>query len=80
MPKFDCVCGQTIPVSGLVPNPNEWRILSDIAFDGLDPLACSEDVYQKSLPMYLCPASGHIWVYWDGLGSEPRLYAPSEAT
>lgn len=76
MAKFRCVCGETIATSGLIPNPVEWRMVSDIDFDAFQGLVQAEDVYQAATIMYRCPVSGHLWVYWQGVDRPPSLYAP----
>lgn len=77
MAKFKCVCGETISTSGALPNPNEWRTLSDTDFDAFQGLVQAEDVYQATKIMYRCPVSDHLWIYWNGLDEPPTLYAPS---
>jgi hypothetical protein len=74
--KFKCVCGETIATSGPIPNPAEWRLLSDVDFDAFQGLVQAEDVYQAATIMYRCPASGHLWIYWQGFDQPPSLYAP----
>jgi len=74
--KFTCVCGETIVTSGPVPNPSEWRLLSDVDFDAFVGLVQAEDIYMSTTIMYRCPASGHLWIYWNGFDQPPSLYAP----
>jgi len=31
----------------------------------------------KSTIMYRCPASGHLWFFWNGIDKQPALYAPT---
>lgn len=76
MAKFKCLCGQTIETSGLIPNPHEWRIISDIDFDAFSGLVQADDLYRSSAIMYRCPKSDHIWIYWHGLDDEPTAYSP----
>lgn len=76
MAKFKCVCGETIVTSGLIPNPDEWRLLSDVDFESFQGLVQAEDVYQAATIMYRCPVSGHLWIYWHGFDQPPSLYAP----
>lgn len=35
MAKFLCVCGHPLSTSGTIPNPDEWRCLSDADFEAL---------------------------------------------
>jgi hypothetical protein len=74
--KFRCVCGHVISTSGGIPNPDEWRVLSDIEFDQLSGLVDVEELYRRMLIMYRCPVSDHLWVFWDGFDVPPKLYSP----
>lgn len=76
MAKFVCVCGYVIRTSGSIPNPNEWRCLSDQDFDAFTGLVDAEDIYMQSTIMFRCPESDHLWIYWDGFDQAPSLYAP----
>jgi hypothetical protein len=78
MAKFSCVCGYAISTSGQVPNPDEWRCLSDQDFEAFTGLINAEDLYQETKIMYRCPNSGHLWVFWWGFDEPPALYAPAE--
>ncbi len=77
MAKFVCVCGHPIATSGLIPNPDEWRCLSDSDFGAFTGVVNAEDLYLQSTIMYRCPESGHLWVFWSGFDAPPSLYAPS---
>ena len=44
MARFACVCGQVIVTSGSIPNPLEWRSLSDEEFDAYSGLVEVEDL------------------------------------
>ena len=76
MAKFRCVCGETIRTSGDIPNPIEWHLLSDVDFDEFHGEVEAEEVYLATTLMYRCPASDHLWIYWDGIDEEPTLYSP----
>jgi hypothetical protein len=77
MAKFRCVCGQPLSTSGSIPNPDEWHCLSDADFDAFEGLVNAEDLYTQSTIMYRCPASGHLWCFWNGIEEPPALYAPT---
>ncbi|MEU9887485.1 hypothetical protein [Sphaerisporangium sp. NPDC051011] len=77
MSKFHCVCGNLIRISGLIPNPDEWKIISDIDFDHFEGLVDAENVYASSTSMFRCRNCGCLWVYWDGFDNPPQLYTPS---
>ncbi len=76
MARFRCVCGELIVTSGDIPNPIEWRCLSDCDFDDFAGMVNVENVYARTTIMYRCPASDHLWFFWDGIEAPPRLYAP----
>ena len=76
MAKFKCVCGHTLTTSGGIPNPDEWRCLSDTDFDAFAGVVDVEAVYRRTTIMYRCPESDHLWVFWDGLDRPARLYSP----
>ena len=76
MAKFRCVCGEVISTSGGIPNPNEWRCMSDIDFDTVYGTIDAEQLYQRMTIFYRCPISDHLWIFWSGLDSPPTLYEP----
>lgn len=75
MRKFRCVCGQVISTSG--ESRDEWLILQEQAFGQLwDMGETFEEVFHAAKRMYLCPKSGHLWVFWSGLGKAGTCYYP----
>lgn len=76
MAKFRCVCGQMISTSGPIPNPHEWRVLSDTDFDAFTGPVDAEKIYRASRCLYRCPDCGHLWIFWDGFDRPPHLYRP----
>jgi hypothetical protein len=76
MAKFRCVCGQPISTSDGIPNTLEWRLISDIDFEQITGLVDAESLYRRMRIMYRCPASDHLWVFWDGFDAPPKLYGP----
>jgi hypothetical protein len=79
MAKFLCVCGYSISTSGEIPNPNEWRCLSDVDFGDFTGQVDAGALYRRTTLMCRCPQSGHLWIYWDGFDEHPSLYAPASA-
>jgi hypothetical protein len=47
MPSILCKCRNRLDY-GEIPNPIEWRMISDVAFDGFSGLVDADDVYQKN--------------------------------
>jgi hypothetical protein len=77
MAKFKCVCGHAISTSGTIPNPDEWELMSDVEFDEFKGLVNVEELYLRMKVLYRCPHSDHLWVFWDGIDSPPKLYSPA---
>ncbi|MEV6242970.1 hypothetical protein [Lentzea sp. NPDC051838] len=76
MAKFNCICGYLIRVSGEIPNPAEFKFMSDSDFDNFEGLVEAEAVYLACRSMFKCGNCGRLWVYWDGFDSRPEPYAP----
>lgn len=76
MAKFVCPCGQVIAVSGLIPNPIEWLLISDMSYDQLGSTVDADTLYKSMVHAFRCPRSGHLFVYWDGLIEQATLYEP----
>ena len=76
MSKIRCVCGEVITLSGDIPNPAEWLYMSDTDYHAYSGLVDSEELYLKFGRAFVCPASGHIWVFSDGMDEDPVGYAP----
>jgi hypothetical protein len=77
MAKFLCLCGHEMSTSGSIPNPTEWRCLSDSDFDAFEGLVQAEDLYLQSTILLRCPISGHLWIFWEGINRPPSLYDPA---
>ena len=63
MSKFRCVCGHVISTSGAIPNPDEWLYIADTDFEGFEGALDAEVLYRRLGRAYLCPVSGHLWVF-----------------
>jgi hypothetical protein len=74
MSKFRCVCGHVITTSGAIPNPDEWLFISDTAYDEFE--GDGDQLYMEFGRAYVCPVSGHLWVFRDEAQPEPYGYAP----
>ena len=77
MAKFLCPCGEVITTSGRVPNPLEWLLISDESYDRVRGTKEAESLYESMVHAFRCPGSGHLFVYWDGMGQEATIYQPS---
>ncbi len=85
MSKFKCVCGQSLSISGNIPNPNEWHIIADDRMetffefnkkDYADEAYRQVDMLNEMLNVYVCPNSGHLFIFWDGLDKPATIYEP----
>lgn len=76
MGKFRCVCGYVIQTSGPIPNPNEWLMISSEDFDRESEGGTFDSLYERTVYSYLCPQSGHLWIFWRGLGERAECYQP----
>lgn len=78
MAKFNCLCGIMIQTSGPIPNPVEWKLLSDTEFDQFEGLVDAESVYRASRSMFKCSNCGRLWVFWNGFDHDPIVYMREE--
>ncbi|MFG1947538.1 hypothetical protein [Nonomuraea sp. NPDC048826] len=78
MAKFFCKCGTIIRTSGEIPNPLEWKLMSDTEFDTFQGLVDVEKIYLAAKSMFRCPTCGRLWVYWNGFDNDPKCYAPED--
>jgi hypothetical protein len=76
MSKLRCVCGEVLTTSGEIPNSTEWLAISDVGFDQYSGDVATEELYSKFTHAFVCPRSGHIWIFKDGFEHEPSGYAP----
>ncbi|BCL30240.1 hypothetical protein GCM10017557_50990 [Streptomyces aurantiacus] len=51
-------------MSGEIPNPLEWHLASDQELE--ESWENFAGLQEKARPVFLCPACGRIWVYWNG--------------
>ncbi|RBQ18024.1 hypothetical protein DP939_21880 [Spongiactinospora rosea] len=76
MTKLSCECGRSIRIFGEIPNPLEWKIISDSDFDRFQGAVDAEDVYRACISMFRCHGCGRLWVYWGGFEGTPVCYRP----
>jgi hypothetical protein len=74
MPSISCACGNKLAY-GEIPNPIEWRMISDAEFDQFAGTVDAEDVYKKTVSALRCDRCGRLWIYWDGFENEPVVYS-----
>ncbi|MCO5973360.1 hypothetical protein [Actinoallomurus soli] len=76
MSKIRCVCKTILSTSGEIPNPIEWKVMSDSKFDEFSGSVDAEEIYRSCGSIFRCPTCGRLWVFWNDLGEDPQLYAP----
>jgi hypothetical protein len=77
MPAIRCRCNNVISY-GEIPNPNEMRMISDVAYDNYTGLIDAEDLYEKMTSILQCNVCGRLWIYWNGYRSTPTSYMPED--
>jgi len=75
MGKLLCRCETVLRLSGPIPNPIEWKLISDEEFEKFSGMVDAEAVYLAAKSAFRCPTCGRLWVYWDGLDRQPTCYA-----
>jgi hypothetical protein len=75
MGKLLCRCKTVLRLSGPIPNPIEWRLLSDETFDQFSGMVDAEAVYRGAISAFRCATCDRLWVFWDGFDKEPACYA-----
>jgi len=77
MPKIKCKCDNFISYSE-IPNPNEYLVISDVAFDKYDEQIEREKLYTEMKSILCCDSCGRLWIFWDGFENEPTPYFPEK--
>ena len=75
MPGIECKCGKKLDY-GKIPNPIEWLMISDEAYDSYAGMIDSEILYQDMKSILKCSDCGRLWVFWDGFKGDPACYTP----
>ena len=78
MSKFLCKCGNTIRISGDIPNHIEFLFISDTNFDKYQGKIDAEELYSNMKSVLQCDKCARLWVYADGFQKPPKLYQPEE--
>jgi hypothetical protein len=75
MPGIQCKCGNIIK-SNLIPNPNEWLVISDVSYDKFSGKIDAEELYKEMKTLLVCNNCKRIWIYWNGNREPPLSYSP----
>lgn len=67
MSKFGCFCGETLRISGYIPNPIESLLVSAATRATLSDADLLDSFYDRAIHAFICPVSAHVWMFWDGL-------------
>ncbi|MPY59950.1 hypothetical protein [Streptomyces spongiae] len=62
-------------MSGEIPNPLEWHLVSDKEIEDYWESEDFSGLHQVARPVFLCPACGRIWVFWNGYEGDAVSYA-----
>lgn len=76
MAKIACKCGNVIRISGPIPNPEEWRYISD---PELEDIAGKEsknlnDLYAELKSFFKCQQCGRLWFFEEDFSKPPVSY------
>ena len=74
MTKIECKCG-TVLRYGEIPNPIEWLIIQDVAYDKFSGGIDSEELYQQMKSMLRCPTCERLWIFWGGFNQPASCYS-----
>ena len=72
--KVLCRCGEFFQTSGPIPNPAEWKVMSDELFDEFQGDVNVEVIYRAAVSMFKCEHCGRLWFYWGGWEYPPTSY------
>jgi hypothetical protein len=78
MSKFLCKCDNVIRISGPIPNPTEWKFISDVDYGDYKGKIDAEDLYERMESFLKCDKCGRLWVFWNGYENPPQLYMPEK--
>jgi hypothetical protein len=78
MGKFLCKCENIIRISGAIPNPFEWKLISDVEYDKFQGTIGAEELYSQMQSILKCDQCGRLWIFWDGYDKPPTLYMPED--
>ena len=77
MAGIKCTCGEIIKFNE-IPNPNEWRLISDVKYDEYTGMIDAEDLDAAMKSMIICNRCNRLWIYWNGFENDPTPYKPEE--
>ena len=63
-------------MSGTIPNPLEWHLIKDESAEAFVSSDRYGDFLATSIPMFRCPKSDHLWVFWNGYDAPASIYEP----
>lgn len=67
MSKFGCFCGETIRISGYIPNPIESLLVPAATRATLPDAELIDAFYDRAIHAFICPVSAHVWIFWNSL-------------
>jgi hypothetical protein len=78
--KFACpYCdGGYVHTSGIIPNPNEWLVISATKWCELPDSVDPNDLYPIAKSLYKCVNCDAIGVFWNGHAGRLTWYGPPD--
>jgi hypothetical protein len=73
MPAIQCRCEARISY-GAIPCPDQWLLISDVAYDRFAGQVDAEAVYEAFSPVLKCPTCARLYVFWRGFREPPTEY------
>jgi hypothetical protein len=73
MPRIECNCGNPL-CYGDIPNPIEWLLIADTAYDQFNGSVDAEKLYSMFTHMLVCSSCERLWVFWNGFNAPPTEY------
>jgi hypothetical protein len=59
-----------------MPNPIEFKLLSDTQLDSFDETVDTHRIYMESTIGLKCRRCGRLWIFWNGLENRASCYKP----
>ena len=74
MGKFSCSCGNTIRISGEIPNPFQYLYISDQDFEPFGDTIDTSILYQRMNIFFKCSNCERLWFFENGIEAIPTSY------
>jgi hypothetical protein len=78
--KLRCDCGEVLSISGPIPNPIEFKLLSDTQLDSFDETVDTHRIYMESTIGLKCQWCGRLGIFLSGVENRASCYKPELQT